>query len=98
MRTLLPLIAFATLGAAPQAAPFVIAETGQGFKTIDDAVTAVRDGTATILIAPGVYEVQPGQELETGEYGFLYSASTGGGVGVAGVGAMTSRIFDFSIQ
>jgi hypothetical protein len=49
------------------------------------------------MLAPGVYEVQPGQELPAGEYGFLYSASTGGGVGLAGVGAMTSRIFDFSI-
>jgi hypothetical protein len=49
------------------------------------------------MLAPGVYEVQPSQELQSGEYGFLYSAATGGGVGIAGVGAMTSRIFDFSI-
>lgn len=50
------------------------------------------------LVEPGVYEVRPEQPLEKGEYGFLYSASTGGGVGLAGVGAMTSRIFDFSVQ
>lgn len=51
------------------------------------------------MVSPGVYEVKPGQPLDKGEYGFLYSASTGGGgIGVAGVGAMTSRIFDFSIQ
>lgn len=50
------------------------------------------------MVAPGVYEARPEQALPAGEYGFLYSASTGGGVGIAGVGAMTSRIFDFSIQ
>jgi hypothetical protein len=49
-------------------------------------------------VGPGVYFVRPEQPLEKGEYGFLYSASTGGGAGLAGVGAMTSRIFDFSIQ
>lgn len=36
-------------------APFTIAETGQKFSTINDAVQSVRLGTATILIAPGVY-------------------------------------------
>lgn len=49
------------------------------------------------LISPGVYEVVPNIDLEPGEYGFLFSTSTGGGVGMAGVGAMTARIFDFSI-
>ncbi|MGN6497315.1 MAG: hypothetical protein ACTHKM_01275 [Tsuneonella sp.] len=49
------------------------------------------------LVVPGVYEVRPSLDLQGGEYGFLYSASTGGGVGLAGVGAMTSRIFDFSV-
>ena len=49
-------------------------------------------------IAPGVYEVKPDNELAGGEYGFIYSASTGGGgVGIAGMGAQTSKIFDFSI-
>ncbi len=37
------------------AAPFTIAETGRGFPTLAAAVEAVRDGTATILIAPGTY-------------------------------------------
>ncbi|GAA4764870.1 hypothetical protein GCM10023219_07030 [Stakelama sediminis] len=36
-------------------APFVIAQTGRGFANLDDAVQSVREGTATILIAPGVY-------------------------------------------
>ena len=49
-------------------------------------------------IAPGVYEVRPDNELAGGEYGFIYSASTGGGgVGISGMGAQTSKIFDFSI-
>lgn len=37
------------------AAPFTVAETGQGYPTLAAAVDAVRDGTATILIAPGTY-------------------------------------------
>lgn len=49
-------LALAAPAAAQQArAPFTIQETGQGFQTIDDAVQSVRMGTATILIAPGVY-------------------------------------------
>jgi hypothetical protein len=36
-------------------APFVIEATGEGFATLDEAVQSVRMGTATILIAPGVY-------------------------------------------
>ena len=49
-------------------------------------------------IAPGVFEVTPQADLQPGEYGFIYSSSTGGGTGAAGVGAQTSRIFDFSIE
>ena len=45
----------APLSAQQARAPFTIAETGQGFSRIDDAVTAVRDGDATILIQPGTY-------------------------------------------
>lgn len=37
------------------AAPFTIAESGQGFGTLAQAVDAVGDGQATIVIAPGVY-------------------------------------------
>ncbi|BCA58600.1 right-handed parallel beta-helix repeat-containing protein [Sphingomonas sp. HMP6] len=58
MRPFLPLfaLALAVPAAAQQGrAPFTIQETGQGFPTIDDAVQSVRMGTATILIAPGVY-------------------------------------------
>lgn len=62
IRRILPLIALvlaapaSMVARAQQArAPFTIAETGQGFQTIDDAVQSVRMGTATILIAPGVY-------------------------------------------
>ena len=56
----LPILSALALIAAPAAAqqeraPFVVAETGQGFAYLDDAVNAVRDGTATILIAPGTY-------------------------------------------
>lgn len=57
MRRIIPIIALLlTVPAAAQpGAPFTIAETGQGFATIDDAVQSVRMGKATILIAPGVY-------------------------------------------
>ena len=58
MRNIVPLIALSLAApvAAQQArAPFTIAETGQGFATVDEAVQSVRMGTATILIAPGVY-------------------------------------------
>ncbi|MFA5962855.1 MAG: right-handed parallel beta-helix repeat-containing protein [Sphingomonas sp.] len=69
MRRTLPLIALAlTAPAAAQQrrAPFTIAETGEGFATINDAVQSVRMGTATILIAPGVYHqctVQQGGDI-----------------------------------
>ena len=56
----------APLPAQQRAAPFVIEQTGEGFATIDAAVTAVRDGTATILIAPGTYRdctVQTGGDI-----------------------------------
>ena len=50
-------------------------------------------------LAPGVFEVIPQVEMTPGEYGFIYSSSTGaGGAGGVGVGAMTSRIFDFSVH
>lgn len=56
MRNLAILVlALAAPASAQSGAPFTIAETGQGFATIDEAVTAVRDGDATILIAPGTY-------------------------------------------
>ncbi len=36
-------------------APFVIAESGQGFFRLQDAVTAIGEGRGTIRIAPGVH-------------------------------------------
>lgn len=54
-RSLALLLALATPAAAQRSAPFVIAETGQGFARLQDAVSAIRVGTGTILIAPGVY-------------------------------------------
>ncbi len=48
-------------------------------------------------ISPGVFEVRPDQPLAGGEYGFLVQASTGGGPGMAGMGAISAKIFDFSI-
>ena len=44
------------------------------------------------MVREGVYKVTPKQPLEAGQYGFIY-ALTGGGTG----GAMTARIFDFSV-
>lgn len=56
MRRLFPiLLALAAPAAAQQAAPFVVAETGQGYAHLQDAVDAIRVGTGTILIAPGTY-------------------------------------------
>lgn len=57
MRHFIPfaVLALAVPAAAQQRAPFTIAETGEGFATVNDAVQSVRMGTATILIAPGVY-------------------------------------------
>jgi hypothetical protein len=45
------------------------------------------------MVREGVYKVTPKQPLEAGQYGFIYALS-GGGTG----GAMTARIFDFSVQ
>lgn len=48
---------FALLSAAAPAlaAPFTIAESGRGFAHLQEAVNAVGDGTATILVAPGTW-------------------------------------------
>ena len=54
-RSLILLLALAAPAAAQTGAPFVVAETGQGFQHLQDAVSAIRVGTGTILIAPGVY-------------------------------------------
>lgn len=54
---LLPLAALAlTLPVAAQRhAPFTIAESGQGFQHLEDALMAVRGQDATVVIAPGTY-------------------------------------------
>ena len=51
----------------------------------------------SVEIRPGVFEVRPDRPLAGGEYGFLVQASTGGGPGMAGSGATTAKIFEFSI-
>jgi hypothetical protein len=48
-------------------------------------------------ISPGVFAVTPAADLPVGEYGFIYSVSAGSGPGLSGVGAQTTRVFDFSI-
>ncbi len=67
MRATILLLALAAPAAAQErTAPFVVAETGKGYATIDEAVTAIRDDDATILIAPGTYRqctVQTGGKI-----------------------------------
>jgi hypothetical protein len=56
MRRLIPLVVLlAAPAAAQREAPFVWAETGKGYAHLDDAVSDIRDDSATILIAPGTY-------------------------------------------
>jgi hypothetical protein len=50
-------------------------------------------------IAPSVYKVQPNNDLEKGEYGFVFAVGGGVGPGLAGsAGTAGARIFAFSIQ
>jgi hypothetical protein len=54
----LPLALLAAALAAPllaqsAGAPFVLKESGRGFTTLQDAVSAIGDGRGTILVAPG---------------------------------------------
>ncbi len=57
MRRLIILTALlaTTVSAQPERAPFTVVETGQSFATLQEAVSSVRLGTATIRIAPGTY-------------------------------------------
>jgi hypothetical protein len=55
MHRLLALPALLLVSAQSSPAPFTVQETGEGFATIDEAVGAIRDGTGTILIQPGIY-------------------------------------------
>jgi hypothetical protein len=52
---LILLSALASPLAAAENAPFMIEETGQGYWRLDDAVRAVGDRDASIVIAPGTY-------------------------------------------
>ncbi|BCA61802.1 hypothetical protein HMP09_1036 [Sphingomonas sp. HMP9] len=52
-RSLLAFALFAVPAFAQGSAPFTV--NGQGFATLQDAVSSIRMGTATILIAPGTY-------------------------------------------
>jgi hypothetical protein len=45
------------------------------------------------MVRPGVYKITPKQPLEAGQYGFIYALSGNGTKG-----AMTARIFDFSVS
>jgi hypothetical protein len=71
-------------------------EARVGSMNIGGAKTGVMDHDRIAfdyqMVRDGVYKVTPKQPLEPGQYGFIY-ALTGGGSG----GAMTARIFDFSI-
>ena len=49
------------------------------------------------MVRPGVFKAIPRTRLDAGEYGFMYAITGGGGRGFAG-GAMTAKIFDFSVQ
>ncbi|MBB5686154.1 right-handed parallel beta-helix repeat-containing protein [Sphingobium boeckii] len=59
MRIPLAMIGIALLAsplfAENPAAPFTIQQTGQGFQRLSDAVAAIGEGSATILIAAGTY-------------------------------------------
>lgn len=72
-------------------------EARVGSVNIGGAKTGVMDKDRIAFrdteIRPGVYVVEPAVALEPGEYGFIYSLA-GGGAG----GAMTARIFDFTVR
>lgn len=72
-------------------------EARVGSMNIGGAKTGVMDKDRITFkdteVRPGVYLVEPSTALEPGEYGFIYSLS-GGGAG----GAMTARIFDFTVR
>lgn len=72
-------------------------EARVGSANIAGAKTGVMDkdrlGFNYEMVRAGVYKVLPVAALAPGEYGFIYSIS-GGGAG----GALTARIFDFSVR
>jgi hypothetical protein len=76
-------------------------EAAVGSFNITGAKAGVQDDqritTTYTDVRPGVFKVTTQQDLSPGEYGFVYSTATGGGVGAYGAGATMSRIFDFSV-
>lgn len=71
-------------------------EARVGSMNIAGAKTGVMDSDRIAfdyeMVRPGVYKVTPKQALAAGQYGFIFALS---GSGTAG--AMTARIFDFSV-
>ncbi|KQM18806.1 hypothetical protein ASE49_06595 [Novosphingobium sp. Leaf2] len=72
-------------------------EARVGSMNIGGAKTGVMDKDRIAFnhtqVRPGVFVVEPVAALPAGEYGFIYSLA-GGGAG----GAMTARIFDFTVR
>lgn len=72
-------------------------ETRVGSINVGGAKTGVMDKDRLAfdyeMVRPGVYKVTPKRPLESGQYGFIYSLTGGGGAG-----ALTARIFDFGVN
>lgn len=77
-------------------------EAAVGKFNIGGAKAGVQDKQRVSLtytgVRPGVFEVTSEQDLPPGEYGFVYSSVSGGGMGMYGAGATLSRVFDFSVE
>ncbi|MBS0477910.1 MAG: hypothetical protein JSR79_01250, partial [Proteobacteria bacterium] len=77
-------------------------EAAVGKFNIGGAKAGVQDKQRVALtyvdVRPGVFAVTPERDLPPGEYGFVYSSVSGGGIGMYGAGATLSRVFDFSIE
>lgn len=77
-------------------------ETRVGSMNLAGAKSGVMDkdriGFDYAQVAPGVFKVTPKADLAAGEYGFLYSVSTGSNPGMWGRGTGAARIFDFAIE
>ena len=71
-------------------------EAAVGSFNIGGAKTGISDKARVSFsyddVAPGVFRVTPSVPLAPGQYGFLYSAGAGSGMGYG------ARIFDFAIQ
>jgi len=78
MRPLLPVLAvLLTVPAFAQGgAPFTVAETGEGFAHLQDALSSVRGRDATVVIAPGTYRECAVQQAAR----VTYKAATPGSV------------------